>query len=591
MRVNMQYTDVLSLFGGLALFLYGMNVMGSSLEKFAGNRLKSILSKLTANRMSGFLLGLLVTVVIQSSSATTVMVVGFVNSGLMTLSQSIYIIMGANVGTAITAWILSLSGISGNAWYLVLFKPATFTPILALIGIAVFMTTKKPKKKDLATILLGFATLMFGMEMMSDAVAPLKDIPQFTNLMVTFSNPFLGVLAGTVLTAIIQSSSASVGILQALSLTGSISYATCIPIIMGQNIGTCITAVLSSVGTNKDARRASMVHLYFNVIGMIIWMTVFYSLNAIFHFPVAQYYATPVGIAFVHTAFKVLSTAVLMPFGSKLEKLACITVRDDKRKKAEMPLLDSRLFVTPAIALERAHNVLLEMADMSVLSLYDSLNLLDNYDAKLAEKIVEDESRVDFYEDQLGTYLVQLTGHPMSEADGHELTKYLHMISDLERISDHAVNVKESAQELHEKQISFSSKAKDELATLVGAIREILGNTLTALHKEDLALAGKVEPLEQVIDTLNKTIRAHHIDRLTRGTCTIELGFILNDLLTNLERVSDHCSNLAVAIIEIANNSFDVHKYLSDVKASEGEYRENFEIYMRKFSLEEDAAE
>ncbi|MBP3653728.1 MAG: Na/Pi cotransporter family protein [Clostridia bacterium] len=585
----MQYTDVLALFGGLAMFLYGMNVMGSSLEKCAGNRLKSILSKLTSNRITGFLLGLAVTVVIQSSSATTVMVVGFVNSGLMTLSQSIYIIMGANVGTAITAWILSLSGISGSAWYLVLFKPATFTPVLALVGIFIFMMTKKQKKKDLATILLGFAILMFGMEMMSDAVAPLKDIPQFTSLMTAFSNPILGVLAGAVLTAIIQSSSASVGILQALSLTGSISYATCIPVIMGQNIGTCITAVLSSMGTSKDARRASMIHLYFNVIGMVIWMTVFYVLNAIFHFPIADMFANPLGIAIVHTVFKLLSTAVLMPFGKQLEKLACITVRDDKKKADELPLLDTRLFVTPAIALERAHRVLLDMADMSVLSLYDSLNIMDNYDGKLAEKIVADENKVDFYEDKLGTYLVQLTGQPMSEEDSHELTKYLHMISDLERISDHAVNVMESAQELHEKQISFSEEAKAELATLMGAVREILANTLTALHKEDLALAGKVEPLEQVIDTLNKTIRARHIERLTRGNCTIELGFILNDILTNLERVSDHCSNLAVAIIEIANNSFDVHRYLNDVKAGQGEYRENFEVFMKKFSLEENA--
>ena len=583
----MNYTDVLALFGGLAMFLYGMSIMGSSLEKCAGNRLKSILTKLTSSRISGFLLGLMVTCIIQSSSATTVMVVGFVNSGIMTLSQSIYIIMGANVGTAITAWILSLAGVSGSAWYIAMFKPSTFTPVLALIGIFVFMLTKKQKKKDLASIVLGFAVLMFGMEMMSDAVAPLKDIPQFTSLMTAFSNPILGVLAGAILTAIIQSSSASVGILQALSLTGSISYATCIPVIMGQNIGTCITAVISSVGTSKDARRASMVHLYFNVIGMVVWMSVFYILNAIFSFPIAEMYANPVGIAVVHTTFKILSTALLMPFGPVLEKLACLTVRDDKKQADELPLLDTRLFVTPAIALERAHRVLLDMADMSVLSLYDSLNIMDGFDGKLAEKIIADENKVDFYEDKLGTYLVQLTGQPMSEEDSHELTKYLHMISDLERISDHAVNIMESAQELHEKQISFSEEAKGELSTLIAAIREILANTLTALHKEDLVMAGKVEPLEQVIDALNKVIRARHIDRLTKGNCTIELGFILNDVLTNLERVSDHCSNLAVAIIEIANNSFDVHQYLSNVKESQGIYQQNFREYMQKFSLEE----
>ncbi|MDY5221056.1 MAG: Na/Pi cotransporter family protein [Eubacteriales bacterium] len=582
----MSTSNVLALVGGLALFLYGMSIMGSALEKCAGNRLKSILTKLTSSRLNGFLLGLVVTAVIQSSSATTVMVVGFVNSGIMTLSQSIYIIMGANVGTAVTSWILSLTGISGDAWYITLFKPATFTPVIALIGIFIYLSSKKQKRKDMAGILLGFAVLMFGMEMMSDSVAPLANVPEFTSLMTTFSNPFLGVIAGAVLTAVIQSSSASVGILQALSMTGGVSYAVAIPVIMGQNIGTCITAVISSVGTSKDARRASMIHLYFNVIGMIIWMTVFYVLNAFFHFSFVDMHATPFGIAVVHTAFKLLSTAVLMPFGPQLEKLARFTVRDGKQADV-LPMLDERLFVTPSIALERAHTILLEMADLSVGALYTALDLLENYDPHKAEEVVEAENRADMYEDKLGSYLVQLSSHSMSELDSHEMTKYLHMIGDLERISDHAINIMESAQELNDKQLSFSKEATAELSTISRAIRQILDYTLRAMHREDLNIASQVEPLEQVIDLLNKAIRARHIDRLTRGNCTIELGFILNDILTNLERVSDHCSNLAVAIIEIANNSLDVHGYLNDVKANRSEYSMLYEQFRRQFALDE----
>ena len=488
----MSISNVLALVGGLALFLYGMNIMGTALEKCAGNRLKSILTKLTSSRLNGFLLGLVVTAVIQSSSATTVMVVGFVNSGIMTLTQSIYIIMGANVGTAVTSWILSLTGISGSAWYITMLKPSTFVPILALIGIIIYTSTKKQKKKDASAILLGFAVLMFGMEMMSDAVAPLKDIPQFTSLMTAFSNPFLGVIAGAVLTAVIQSSSASVGILQALSLTGGVSNAVAIPVIMGQNIGTCITAVISSVGTSKDARRASMIHLYFNVIGMIIWMTVFYVLNAFFHFSFVDMHATPFGIAVVHTAFKLLSTAVLMPFGPQLEKLARFTVRDGKQADV-LPMLDERLFVTPSIALERAHTILLEMADLSISALYTSLDLLNEFDPRKAEEVVEAENRADMYEDKLGSYLVQLSSHSMSEIDSHEMTKYLHMIGDLERISDHAINIMESAQELNDKQLSFSKEATGEIGTITAAIRQILDYTLRAMHREDLGIAARVE--------------------------------------------------------------------------------------------------
>lgn len=582
----MDYTNILALLGGLSIFLYGMSMMGSSLEKFAGNRLKGILTSLTSSRIKGFLLGLGVTAVIQSSSATTVMVVGFVNSGIMTLAQSVYIIMGANVGTSVTAWLLSLTGINGSAWYVTMFKPSTFTPALALIGIIIFMTSKKERRKELACILLGFAILMFGMDMMSEAVAPLKDVPQFTRIMTMFSNPLMGVLVGAVLTGIIQSSSASVGILQALSLTGSISWSAAVPIIMGQNIGTCVTALLSSMGATKDARRASMVHLCFNIVGVCVWLPIFYLVNALFDIPLFQGSVSPLSIAIAHSGFNVLATATLMPFGTQLAALATKLVPDGKKgKNDDVLMLDERLFVTPSIALERSHRVLLDMADMSVLSLFDALNMLDNYDAKLGEKIIADEKKVDVYEDKLGTYLVKLTGQAMSEKDGHELTKYLHMIGDLERISDHAVNLLESASELNEKKIAFSKEAQAELSVLTQAIREVLANTLTALHKEDLSLAAKIEPLEQVIDALDKTIRSRHIDRLTRGSCTIELGFVLNDILANLERVSDHCSNLAVAIIEIANNSFDVHSYLSGVKNSQGQYRENLEEYMHKFSL------
>ena len=581
----MDYTNILSLVGGLSIFLYGMSMMGSSLERFAGNRLKTVLSKLTSSPIRSFLLGLVVTAVIQSSSATTVMVVGFVNSGLMTLLKSVYIIMGANVGTSVTSWLLSLAGLDGKAWYITMFKPSTFTPVLALIGIIIFMASKKQRKKELASILLGFSILMFGMEMMSDAVKPLKDIPQFTSLMTMFTNPLMGVIVGAVLTAIIQSSSASVGILQALSLTGSVTYLAAIPIIMGQNIGTCITALLSSVGATKDARRASMVHLCFNIVGVVVWLGFFTLANALFPIPFLSQPISPLGIAIVHSGFNVLATLTLMPFGRQLALLATRLVPEGTSSE-ELPMLDERLFVTPSIALERAHTVLLDMARLSVTSLTDSLDLLDCYDSVKAEKIAADENQVDFYEDKLGTYLVKLTGQPMSEEDSREMTKYLHMIGDLERISDHAVNLVESAQELNEKKLRFSPEAQKELSTLTRAIREILADSLCALEKEELSVAGRVEPLEQVIDSLTKSIRSHHIERLTRGLCTQEMGFILGDILTNLERVSDHCSNLAVAIIEIAAGSFDVHEYLNAVKSSQGEYREHFESYLRRFALE-----
>lgn len=582
----MGLNDVLALLGGLAMFLYGMSVMGSALEKCAGDRLKSILTRLTSSRLNGFLLGLCVTAVIQSSSATTVMVVGFVNSGIMTLAQSVYIIMGANVGTSVTSWLLSLTGINGSAWYVTMLKPSSFTPVLALVGILMQLFARKQRKKDAAGILLGFAVLMFGMEMMSGAVKPLADVPQFTSMMTMFSNPIMGVVAGALLTAIIQSSSASVGILQALSLTGGISYATAIPIIMGQNIGTCVTALISSVGATKDAKRASMVHLTFNIVGTTVWLSLFSVAKLLFRIPIIESAISPLGIAIVHTAFNLLSTATLMPFGEQLAALARRIVPDGKKGAVPAPMLDERLFVTPSVALERAHSILLEMADLSVGALNDSLDLLDKFDAGRAEGVKEAEDKADVYEDKLGSYLVRLSSHSMSEVDSHEMTKYLHIIGDLERISDHAINIVESAQELYDKQLSFSPSAKRELGTILAALREILTYTLRALHEENLELAGKVEPLEQVIDLLNKAVRGRHIERLTQGNCTIELGFILSDILGNLERVSDHCSNIAVCIIEIAHNSFDMHEYLNDVKVNQEEFGRRFQEFQQRFSLD-----
>lgn len=578
--------DVLSLLGGLAMFLYGMNAMGVSLEKRAGDRLKLLLGRLTASRIRGFLLGLVVTAVIQSSSATTVMVVGFVNSGLMTLGQSVYVIMGANVGTAVTSWLLSLTGLSGDAWYIAMLKPTFFTPILAFIGIIMQMFCKKETKKDTAGILLGFAVLMFGMDRMSAAVEPLANSPTFANFLVMFSNPFLGVLAGTIFTAVIQSSSASVGILQALSMTGVVSYGTAIPVILGENIGTCITAVLSSIGTTRDARRASMVHLFFNIIGVAVWLIAYCLISTLLKPALLAEAANPLGIAVVHTAFKLLCTVMLFPFGHVLEKLACLTVPEGKKsEKEELPLLDERLFVTPVVALERAHDVLLDMAELSRRTIDDSLTLLTRYDEKLAHTVTEGEQQADRYEDKLGTYLVKLSGCNMSVRSSHDLSKYLHMIGDFERISDHAVNLADSAREMHDKQLAFSPVAQAELDTLVRAVRESLNLTLCALTEGSLDIAGRVEPLEQVIDMLAKSIKNRHIDRLTSGECTIEQGFVLNDLLTNLERVSDHCSNLAVCQIEIAHNSLDTHEYLHDVQENQAEFLRLFNEYKHTYAL------
>ena len=578
--------DVLTMIGGLAMFLMGMNLMGEALEKRAGGSLKTLLGKLTSSPLKGFVLGLAVTAVIQSSSATTVMVVGFVNSAVMSLKQAIYIIMGANVGTTVTAWLLSLTGVSGDNIFIQLLKPTSFTPVLALIGIIFYMFLKGEKKKDIGTILLGFSILMFGMDQMSGAVKPLADVPEFTNILLMFKNPVMGVLAGALLTAVIQSSSASVGILQALSVTGAVTFGSAIPIIMGQNIGTCVTAMISSVGTTKNARRAAMVHLYFNIIGTIVMSILFYTLDGIFNFAFVDLPANQLGIAVVHTVFNVVCTATLLPMGGLLEKLACLTIPDDK-KPEQFALLDERLFVTPAVAIERAHDVTVMMAESAVKTLKDSFVLLDEFTPAKAEEVDKGEDIVDHFEDQLGTYLVKLSGLSLSEEDSHEVSKLMRMIGDLERISDHAVNVKESAEEMFEKKQKFSAAAQKEVKTMIAAVNETLETMLSALKSDDLAVARQVEPLEEVIDNLQAQIKLRHTQRLSRGECTIELGFVLNDLLTNLERVSDHCSNVAICMIEIQQDTFDTHQYLLDIdKSKSSEYAQQYAAVARKYSLE-----
>ena len=580
----MDIFDVLTLLGGLCLFLFGMNIMGASLEKRAGSGLKTLLGKLTTGKMAGFLTGLGVTAVIQSSSATTVMVVGFVNSGLMTLKQAINVIMGANVGTTATAWILSLSGIQGDNFFVQLLKPTSFTPILALIGIVLYMGSKSSKKKDTGMILLGFATLMFGMDTMSTAVSGLRDVPEFQNILVMFSNPILGVLAGAVLTGIIQSSSASVGILQALSSTGQVTFGTAIPIIMGQNIGTCVTALLSSVGANKNARRAAIVHLSFNIIGTVVWLTVFCVLNAVFKFAFVALPADQLGIAVVHTIFNVLCTGLLLPASGLLEKMSCRIIPDAKTEEHKTEL-DERLMATPSIAIERCRIVTGEMATDAVGALKTSLRMIKEYDPDQAADVRTKEEETDHYEDSLGTYLVKLSTHAMSDQDSNESAKLLHVIGDFERISDHAVNILESAEEIREKSIHFSPEAEREFQLITGALEECLDLTLQCFLQDDLETASKVEPLEQVIDVLRNQLRSRHVLRLQKGECSIEDGFVWSDLLTSMERVSDHCSNIAGCVIEMAHSSLDLHEYLGGIRTEDPRYVECYNQYARKYAL------
>ena len=564
---------VLTGIGGLALFLYGMNVMGDSLAKLSGGKMESILERLTSTKIKAILLGALVTAVIQSSSATTVMVVGFVNSGIMQLGQAVGIIMGANVGTTVTSWLLSMVGISGSNIFIQLLKPSSFSPILAAIGIILTMTAKdNDKKKDIGTILLGFAILMFGMETMSGAVAPLADNERFTGMLTMFSNPILGMIAGALLTAVIQSSSASVGILQALCLSGAIGYGTAIPIIMGQNIGTCVTAILSSVGANKNARRASMIHLYFNLIGTLIFMVAFYGINSFVHFTFLNEQASAVGIAVIHSLFNIGCAIVMFPFANGLMKLATLTVKDTAGDKdqvskegalpSEFLSLDERFLGKPAFAMELCRSAAYTMATETQDCILLALNLLRNYKKEDAEEVVRKEQLIDSYEDALGTYLVKLSGKDLSKTDSQTLSILLHCTSDLERISDHAVNILNSIMEMREKKQEFSKKAMKELEVLISAVATIVEMTVEVFVTKDTEGARKVEPLEEVIDGLNVALRQNHIRRLRNGKCTIELGILLEDLITDFERVSDHCSNIAVCMIQVREDGFETHEYI-----------------------------
>lgn len=568
----MDLFSILTLIGGLALFLYGMNAMGDGLAKVSGGKLEKILENLTSNPIKAVLLGAGVTAVIQSSSATTVMVVGFVNSGIMKLSQAVGVIMGANIGTTITSWILSLTGIQSDNFIIQMFKPTSFSPVLAIIGVIFILFINDSKKKDIGTIFIGFAILMYGMDMMSSAVKPLAEVPEFTNLLLKFSNPLLGVIAGALLTAVIQSSSASVGILQALCLTGAVPFSAAIPIIMGQNIGTCITAILSAIGAKKNAKRAAAVHLYFNLIGTVIFMTVFYLINAVVGFSFFHQAATPAGIAVIHSVFNVTATIILLPFAKGLEKLACLTIRDKKEDVAvsaedrEFMILEPRFLEKPAFAVEQSRNAARKMAEESHNALFTALSLVDKYSEEGVERVENMESKVDRYEDELGTYLVKLSHKDISEADSHSLSIMLHCIGDFERISDHAVNIMESAQELYEKGLKFSENAKKDLEVLGQAVEDIVNTAYEVFDKQDMKLAEKIEPLEEVIDELSKEVKRRHVQRLRNGECTIEMGFILSDITTCLERVADHCSNIGVCVTQVNEDLYDTHSHLNIVK-------------------------
>ncbi|WP_418588966.1 Na/Pi cotransporter family protein [Hominenteromicrobium sp.] len=581
----MDIFNVLTMIGGLCLFLFGMNLMGQALERRAGGKLQSLLDKMTGSVPAGFLTGLGITAIIQSSSATTVMVVGFVNSGLMTLRQAINVIMGANVGTTVTAWLLSLAGISGSNIWVNLLKPSSFTPVLALIGIIFYMFCKSGKKKDTGMILLGFATLMFGMETMSGAVSGLKDVPAFASLFLMFKNPILGVLAGALLTGIIQSSSASVGILQALAVTGQVSYAAAIPIIMGQNIGTCVTALISSVGTQKNAKRAAVVHLMFNVIGVVVLLTAFWIVKIVFAPAILDENATMSGIAIAHSLFNILCTAMLLPAGGLLEKLA-IRIVPDKGGKEQPVELEERLLITPSVALGRCRAVAGEMARCAGEALHMALMTFENYSPELAESIRENESRCDRYEDELGTYLVRLSAQQLSDAESEEATELLKIIGDFERISDHAVNLLAASEELRSKGLGFSATAEKELKVLIGAVSEILNTAERAFSEKDLAAAAQVEPLKQVIGALKEQMRTRHILRMQQGHCSIEAGFVWSDLLTDLERTADHCSNIAGCVLDAANHGLNLHETLRAMRADDPDFRRAYGTYAEKYRLQ-----
>ena len=588
----MDFFDFLTMVGGLALFLYGMNLLGDGLSKSSGGRLEHILEKLTSNPIKAVLVGMGVTAVIQSSSATTVMVVGFVNSGIMKLEQAVGIIMGANIGTTVTAWLLGLVGIDSSSFFIQMLKPTSFSPILAIIGVAVIMFSKKDKLKNIAEIMLGFAILMFGMDTMSNAVKPLQDVPEFTSLLTKFENPVLGLLAGLILTAVIQSSSASVGILQALCTTGVVGYGAAIPIIMGQNIGTCVTALLSGIGAAKNAKRAALVHLYFNLVGTTIFMTVFYIINAVSPFAFIKEAATPWGIAVIHSVFNVSATICLLPFSKVLVKLACLTIKDQEKEadinqeEQALHLLDARFLDTPAYAVEQSKNVAVAMAGLAEEAMNLSMELLHDYEEDKAGRVMHLESEVDRYEDELGNYLVRLSKKEVSGRDNHTLNTLLHCIGDFERISDHARNIKEAAEEMHQKGLAFSDSAKEELAVFEGAIHDILQVTMRGFAEEDVKLAAQVEPIEEVIDDMQIEMKQRHIKRLREGNCTIEMGFILADITTNFERVSDHCSNIAVCLLQAGEEEYDPHAYLGELKRDKNaDFSHMVENYRARYRL------
>ena len=580
----MDLFNVLNLIGGLSLFLFGMTLMGQALERRAGNRLKALLGRMTTNRFAGLLTGLGVTAIIQSSSATTVMVVGFVNSGLMTLKQSINVIMGANIGTTVTAWILSLAGIESSNFFIRLLKPSSFTPVLALAGIIFYMASKNSKRKDTGLILLGFATLMYGMETMSDAVSVLRSVPSFQQMFLAFTNPVLGVIAGAVLTAIIQSSSASVGILQALASTGAVSYGAAIPIIMGQNIGTCITAMLSSIGTTRNAKRAALVHFAFNLIGAAVWLTVFCLVKTILAPIFLTQAADLMGIAVVHSMFNILCTLLMLPFSQVLEQMVCRILPDAKVPEKEKEL-DERLLGSPALALNQCRQVLSNMAELSIRAFRDSAACVLNYDKVIADRIREAENNTDHLEDLISTYLLKLTSRHLGDEESVKATEYLKLIGDYERIADHAVNILESAEEIVNKNVEFSDDAVDEYRTICAAVTEILNLSFSAFSEEDIEAARKTEPLEEVIDMLKEDLRTRHFLRLQRGECSVAAGFVWSDLLTNLERVSDHCSNISGCVLDSVGSTMNIHENQRVLKNTNEEYKQEYIFFQHKYRL------
>jgi len=580
----MDIFSVLTMLGGLALFLFGMSSMGDSLERASSGKLESLLDKLTSSKIKAVALGAAVTAIIQSSSATTVTVVGFVNSGVMKLGQAIPIIMGSNIGTTITSWILSLVGIESSNIFMQLLKPTSFSPMLAIVGAGMNMFAKSDKKKTVGTIFLGFAVMMYGMDMMSDAMSPLADDPSFQQILTMFENPVLGVVTGAVLTGVIQSSAASVGILQMLALTGHISYGAAIPIIMGQNIGTCVTALISCIGANKNAQRAAMVHLYFNIIGTVAFMVLYTVGDMIFAVPLLDESINAAGIAVVHSVFNIASTLMLLPMSSVLEKLACMTIRDRAEQREETVLLDDRLLTASAFAISRCKDLVVDMAELSNSALLDAISLIGDFNQEKAGKIIGTEDKVDIYEDRLGTFLVKLSANNLSQQESREASKILHGIGDLERLSDHAVNIMEVGQELHDKKIAFSEDARAELNVLTGAVKEVLDLAVRSFETDDVPLAKWVEPLEEVIDDIIRDLKLRHIERLQAGRCTVEMGFIFNDLLANYERVADHCSNLALCVIELAQGEYNVHEYANKT-GSESDFTALYRASKRKYVL------